>query len=255
MEILIISFDSLQEWNEKNGTNLSHDQLTDEQFREINETYHQGWGFSSPEEFAAAMNEDENDCPVPSEHFIRFFKDEPVPEEEKTATDPAPYATVRVWVLTKEDLNDLQRDDTQEVFGDENQAKKAFRDAVRKAKKESGLPVQEFTEDSSLMLCNDGTYATGHIEINLNAYEVTVKGVHEPKAGQYRMTALFGEAAAGYAEEHGFDAARRKIGRGTLDGDIAPARFDTLRDLETAIGLLELSSGSQGYYIKKNIKD
>lgn len=255
MEILIISFDSLQEWNEKNGTNLSYDQLTDEQFREINETYHQGWGFSSPEEFAANFNEDENDCPVPSEHFIRFFKDEPIPEEEETADEPESADTVRVWVLTKEDLNDLQRDDTQEVFGDENQAKKAFRDAVHKAKRESGLPVQEFTKDSSLRLCKDGFYSTDHIDINLNAYDVTVRGVHEPKAGRYRMTALFGEAAAGYAEEHGFDAARRKIGRGTLDGDVAPARFDTLRDLETAIGLLELSSGSQGYYIKKNIKD
>ena len=254
MEILIISFDSLQEWNEKNGTDLSHDQLSDEQFREINETYHQGWGFSSPEEFAANFNEDENDCPVPSEHFIRFFKDEPVPEE-KTATGPEPSATVRVWVLTKEDLNDLQRDDTQEVFGDEDQARKAFRAAVRKAKRESGLPVQEFTKDSSLRLCRDGSYYTDHIDISLDAYDVTVRGVHEPKAGAYRMTAIFGEAAAGYAEEHGFDAARRKIGRGTLDGDVAPARFDTLRDLETAIGLLELSSGSQGYYIKKNIKD
>lgn len=81
MRILVISPDALDAWKHVTGSDLEYYQLTDEQFKDINERYERGWSFDSLEEFAAAFNCDDNTCPVPSTHYIRFVKDDPSPGE------------------------------------------------------------------------------------------------------------------------------------------------------------------------------
>ena len=249
MEILIISFDSLQEWNTKNGTDLSHDQLTDKQFREINKTYHQGWGFSSPEEFAASFNEDENDCPVPCEHFIRFFKDEPAVEETPLPAEKPAGVPVAVYVLTDEKSDGKVTQKDIRVFLDGKDARKAFEKAVNKARKTCSLPVKH-SDDSSLSMYGDRR-SSGYRDVDLRVHSVPFKGVHETKTGRYGMIAVFGEDAMNYADEHGFEAACRKIRKGKLDGDIVPVRFDTEKDYGTALKLISHCCGCQGYFIRR----
>lgn len=73
MRILVISVETFDKWNEKNRKNLVIDELTDEQFENINEQYEYGWGFDSLEEYVSAFNRDDNSCPVPSSHYIRVI--------------------------------------------------------------------------------------------------------------------------------------------------------------------------------------
>lgn len=249
MEILIISFDSLQEWNRKNGTDLSHNQLSDEQFREINETYNQGWGFPSLEEFAASFNEDENDCPVPCEHFIRFFKDEPAANKTPFPAEKPIGVPVAVYVLTDEKSDGKVTRKDVRVFLDGKDARKAFEKAVKKARKSCGLPVKH-SDDTSLSMYGDSR-TSGYRDVDLRVHSVPFKGVHETKADRYGMIAVFGEDAMNYADEHGFEAACRKIRRGNLDGDIVPVRFDTEKDYETALKLISHCCGCQGYFIRR----
>ena len=76
MKIKVISMDSIGEWAEAKGIEEpSAQELTDEQFSEINEEYECGWAFDSLDAFVSAFNNDANECPVPSTHFIRVFND------------------------------------------------------------------------------------------------------------------------------------------------------------------------------------
>jgi len=76
MKIKVINADSIGEWAEAKGIEEPPAQeLTDEQFSEINEEYEGGWAFDSLEAFVSAFNNDTNECPVPSTHFIRVFND------------------------------------------------------------------------------------------------------------------------------------------------------------------------------------
>lgn len=76
MEIKVINQDNIGKWAKAKGIEEPnwHD-LTDEQFSEINELYECSWSFDSLEDFVSAFNRDDNECPVPSCHFIRVFND------------------------------------------------------------------------------------------------------------------------------------------------------------------------------------
>jgi len=75
MSILVISISSLEHWNEKNGTDLAYNELTDEQFLYINSEYDDFWHFDTLAEFVAEFNEDGAFCPYSGEHYIRVFND------------------------------------------------------------------------------------------------------------------------------------------------------------------------------------
>ena len=75
MEIKVINMESIGEWAESKGIEEpSWQDLTDEQFSEINELFDCGWHFDSLQEFVSAFNSDANECPVPSCHFIRIYE-------------------------------------------------------------------------------------------------------------------------------------------------------------------------------------
>lgn len=73
MKIRVVSSWSIEEWNESKGTDKSFEELSDEEFIEVNEKYNNGWSFESMDEFVDAFNYDSNKCPTPSEHYIRVF--------------------------------------------------------------------------------------------------------------------------------------------------------------------------------------
>lgn len=76
MKILIISFDSLQEWNDRNNMKKKADELTDEEFAQINEDYEDGWCFNSFEEFTAFYNNYYDNAPIPDTSlYIRAVKE------------------------------------------------------------------------------------------------------------------------------------------------------------------------------------
>lgn len=76
MTIKVINQESIAEWAESKGIEEPDwEDLTDEEFSEINEMYDYGWEFDSLEEFVNAFNNDLNECPVPTNQFIRIYND------------------------------------------------------------------------------------------------------------------------------------------------------------------------------------
>ena len=74
MKILVIAYDTIDKWNEKNGTEISPEDLTDEQFLEIYHDYNIDWSFNSIEAFIKEFNADGAYAPVPSHHYIRAIR-------------------------------------------------------------------------------------------------------------------------------------------------------------------------------------
>ena len=77
MKILIIYVRALERWNEKHGTDLGWEQLSDEQFQEIVDEY-EGITLNSIDELVREMNVYGARTPSPGNHYIRVIKD---PEE------------------------------------------------------------------------------------------------------------------------------------------------------------------------------
>lgn len=66
---------------------------------------------------------------------------------------------------------------------------------------------------------------------------------------------VFGDSAIEYAEEHGYEKTRRHLRRTGADGEAHDYGFDTERDLNTAIWLLQESSGWDNYYYETGKKN
>ena len=76
MKIKVINVDSISDWAQDKGIEEPWwEDLTDEQFSEINEEYEDGWSFDSIEDFVWSFNTDDNDCPVPTAHILRIFNE------------------------------------------------------------------------------------------------------------------------------------------------------------------------------------
>ena len=74
MKILVISTRSLEKWNERNGTDLNHCDLTDRQFEEINAEFEGGWHFDSCDELVSEINAEGPCAPDPGKHYIRVIR-------------------------------------------------------------------------------------------------------------------------------------------------------------------------------------
>ena len=115
MKILVISLNSLQKWNEKNGTQKNFCDLTDEEFARINKEYDNGWSFDGYEDLIAELNADGPEAPTPSEHYIRAIEE---PDTYFTITkihrddlDAAGFDTSDVTDSTMETLARKMSDD------------------------------------------------------------------------------------------------------------------------------------------------
>lgn len=81
MKIYVISIDAIERWidnHNKPAAKADVNNLTDEEFLEICNKYADGWHFNSVEEYVKAFNEDLNNVPESSYHYIRAI------EEKKT---------------------------------------------------------------------------------------------------------------------------------------------------------------------------
>lgn len=74
MKILIISIHAVYAYNEKHGTDIAPDELSDETFEAINTEFQDGWSFDSWDDFVSEFNADGPYAPIPSEHRIRVIK-------------------------------------------------------------------------------------------------------------------------------------------------------------------------------------
>lgn len=78
MKIRVLSISRLEDFIYDNNLEEDFDDysdLTDEQFKELNEKLEDGWAFDSWDDFVKEFNADSNLAPVPSEHIIRAFND------------------------------------------------------------------------------------------------------------------------------------------------------------------------------------
>ena len=78
MKIRVLSISRLDDFVYDNNLEEDFDDysdLTDEQFKELNEKLEDGWAFDSWDDFVKEFNADSNLAPVPSEHIIRVFND------------------------------------------------------------------------------------------------------------------------------------------------------------------------------------
>ena len=71
-KIYVISSDALFDWCLNKNIDIYVDDLTDEQFLEINRKYMNGWHFNSIEDFIIAFNSDWN-VPDSGEHYLRLI--------------------------------------------------------------------------------------------------------------------------------------------------------------------------------------
>lgn len=76
MKIRVLSISRLDQYIYKNHLEYkieSYSDISDEQFKALNEEIEHGWSFSSWQEFVREFNADSSLAPVPSEHILRVF--------------------------------------------------------------------------------------------------------------------------------------------------------------------------------------
>lgn len=89
MKIYVISINAIERWidnHNKPAAKADVNNLTDKEFIEICNKYADGWHFNSVEEYIKAFNEDLNNVPESSHHYIRAIEDKKprAPKKEKT---------------------------------------------------------------------------------------------------------------------------------------------------------------------------
>ena len=76
MKVRVISYDTWEEFCEKNNLEMGVCQITDEQFMAMYESEGADWEFDSLQEFADEFNTDGAYAPTPEGQIIRFFPNE-----------------------------------------------------------------------------------------------------------------------------------------------------------------------------------
>ena len=73
--ICIISQSSIEEYNEKYGTNYVWDtDIDDDTFLKICKEFENEWSFNSWDDFVKEFNDDGNYAPMSGEHYIRVIE-------------------------------------------------------------------------------------------------------------------------------------------------------------------------------------
>ena len=138
--VFIIPTHALEDWNTLHGTDLSHRDLTDEQFKEIVDKY-KGWTLDSVEDLVDQMNADGPYAPTPSSHYIRVIE--------------KPKESFVIASVTRDDLevhgfdasgvdDDTMRELASDMSSDYHE--QLYHSSLEFFAKEIGVPTKEETE-------------------------------------------------------------------------------------------------------------
>jgi hypothetical protein len=78
-----------------------------------------------------------------------------------------------------------------------------------------------------------------------------IRVVEEKKAEKFKLNIIFGEEAADEAADYGYKKTAKKINLGKLDGSVNEYEFDSEKDRDTAIQMLNDADGWLGAYWEK----